>query len=128
VKFSPNSQGTLTETVLYNFAHTPDGARPFALLLDGSGNLWGLTESGGKNQCGTIFELTPTAHGRWNESALLPASFVPSSVPHRSPKLSRSAPFRLESAACQTHTLAPLSCIGSPDLLSALARLSQLPP
>src|SRR5579862_658358 len=70
LKFSANSQGTLTETVLYNFADSPDGARPFALLLDGGGNLWGLTESGGVNKAGTFFELTPTAHGMWNESVL----------------------------------------------------------
>jgi uncharacterized repeat protein (TIGR03803 family) len=70
VKFSPNSQGSLTETVLYNFADTPDGAGPFALLLDGSGNLWGLTESGGTSKSGTFFELTPTAHGLWNESVV----------------------------------------------------------
>ena len=70
VKFTPNSHGPLTETVLYNFADTPDGARPIALLLDGSGNLWGLTESGGANESGTFFELTPTSHGVWHESAL----------------------------------------------------------
>ncbi|HVI10842.1 MAG TPA: choice-of-anchor tandem repeat GloVer-containing protein [Candidatus Binatia bacterium] len=69
-KFSPNSQGQLIETVLYDFADTPDGALPFALLLDGSGNLWGLTGSGGVNKAGTFFELTPTAHGLWKESVL----------------------------------------------------------
>ena len=57
---------TGTETVLYSFAGPPyggfgaDGAYPTAgLVVDGSGNLYGTTSSGGVNSTGTVFEVTP---------------------------------------------------------------------
>jgi uncharacterized repeat protein (TIGR03803 family) len=53
---------TGNETILYNFTGTPDGAFPYlgTLLLDKSGNLYGTTQSGGKNGTpgGTVFELS----------------------------------------------------------------------
>jgi uncharacterized repeat protein (TIGR03803 family) len=70
VKFTPNSQGLLNETVLYNFTGGSDGGGPIAILLDGNGNLFGLTIGGGANSSGTLFELTPAAHGAWQESVL----------------------------------------------------------
>jgi uncharacterized repeat protein (TIGR03803 family) len=54
-----------TETVLYAFTGTSDGAYPFAgLIEDSSGNLYGTTEGGGLQDCGagycgTVFELAP---------------------------------------------------------------------
>ena len=72
-----------TETLLHSFigVQGSDGAAPTAnLILDGSGNLYGTTVSGGSldshcvgygvpSGCGTVFELTPSAAG-WNETVL----------------------------------------------------------
>src|SRR6266852_5668058 len=49
-----------TETVLYSFQGSPDGADPLgALVLDKEGNLYGGTGEGGARFYGTVFELTP---------------------------------------------------------------------
>ncbi len=49
-----------TETVLYSFQGSPDGADPLgALVLDKEGNLYGVTGEGGARFYGTVFELTP---------------------------------------------------------------------
>lgn len=57
-----------TETVLYSFANSPDGATPMAGLVDdGHGNLYGTTQYGGSNAvncgsygCGAVFRVTLT--------------------------------------------------------------------
>ena len=61
------------ETVLYSFAGAPDGAAPYAgLIQDAQGNLYGTTEAGGNSTdcpwnyggCGTVFKVAlPTYHG-----------------------------------------------------------------
>lgn len=76
----PNSNGTWTESVLYQFMGGHDGAYPLSsLIFDGAGNLYGATEGGGDPQhcsvnlldgCGVIFELMPNSNGTWTESAL----------------------------------------------------------
>ena len=47
-------------SVLYNFRGFPDGLGPFGggLLRDPSGNLYGVTESGGASDLGVLFELS----------------------------------------------------------------------
>ncbi len=51
---------TYTESVLYSFRGTPDGAEPQAgLVADKSGNLYGTTVYGGTKGYGTVFKLTP---------------------------------------------------------------------
>ena len=54
------------EKVLYNFTGGNDGANPAgSLILDGAGNLYGTTTSGGLNSCyfnigcGVVFKLSP---------------------------------------------------------------------
>jgi hypothetical protein len=66
-----------TETVLYTFLQTPDGAQPQSTpLFDASGKLYGTTVEGGdcgsNTGCGTIFQLTPpsTPGGSWTETVL----------------------------------------------------------
>ena len=70
----PNSNGSWSESVLYNFTGAEDGAQPYAsLVFDSSGNLYGTTNFGGSSNCtlgcGTVFELTPGSSG-WTESVL----------------------------------------------------------
>jgi uncharacterized repeat protein (TIGR03803 family) len=63
--------GSWTETILYNFTGSPDGANPgFAQpTLDKSGNLYGTTERGGTNNDGTVFVLAQS-NGKWKERVL----------------------------------------------------------
>lgn len=78
-KLTPGSDGTWAESVLYAFGTTSgqaDGTGPSAkLLLDGSGNLYGVTAGGGSRNGGVVFELTPSASGPWTETVL--HSFAP---------------------------------------------------
>jgi uncharacterized repeat protein (TIGR03803 family) len=70
MRVTPNSQGGATQTVLYTFKGGTDGIRPIGLFLDAAGNLYGITAGGGTLKYGTVFALTPTAHGEWNETIL----------------------------------------------------------
>lgn len=64
--------------VLHNFAafgSTSDGSIPYGpLVIDGKGNLYGVTIDGGDGcpgyGCGTAFELSPLGNGRWKETIL----------------------------------------------------------
>jgi len=59
-----------TETVLYSFANTPDGANPVnGLVMDTAGNLYGVTYAGGTGGNGTVFELSPSG-GSWTEQVI----------------------------------------------------------
>jgi uncharacterized repeat protein (TIGR03803 family) len=71
-KLSPEKSGTWTETVLHGFGGAPnDGSLPRAgLIIDKQGNLYGTTESGGANNAGTVFELSPEKSGAWTETVL----------------------------------------------------------
>jgi len=62
--------------VLHAF-HGKDGQSPSAgVIFDAAGNLYGTTEDGGDeiscytNGCGTVFQLTPGADGKWTETVL----------------------------------------------------------
>jgi uncharacterized repeat protein (TIGR03803 family) len=73
-EITPNSNGSWTESVLYNFTGGEDGGQPYgSLVFDSSGNLYGTTNFGGSTNCslgcGTVFELTPGSGG-WTESVL----------------------------------------------------------
>jgi uncharacterized repeat protein (TIGR03803 family) len=70
-KLAPNSNGSWTESVLYNFTGGSDGGSPYAgLIFDTAGNLYGTTMAGGVGSCGVVYELTPGADGAWTESVL----------------------------------------------------------
>jgi len=75
----PGGSGPWIETVLYSFAGGTDGSEPQAgVVLDGHGNLYGTTYTGGFTPpgqslaCGTVFELSPpaAAGGAWSETVL----------------------------------------------------------
>ena len=73
-RLTPNSDGSWKEKVLHNFNGT-DGWGPAAsLIFDAAGNLYGATTYGGSSGCsagcGTVFELTSGASGKWNEKVL----------------------------------------------------------
>ena len=71
-ELSPQSDGSWTETILYNFTNNgTDGVNPyFGLVFDGSGNLFGTTYYGGANNQGTVFELSPSIGGGWSEQVI----------------------------------------------------------
>jgi uncharacterized repeat protein (TIGR03803 family) len=74
-ELSPTTGGTWTTQVLHTFCSETgcaDGTVPVgSLIFDSSGNLYGVTRSGGpgKNPQGTVFELTP-AGGSWTLTTL----------------------------------------------------------
>ena len=79
---TPGRKG-YTQKVLYNFcsaANCADGASPVSGLTyagassgapyDGTSPLYGTTGSGGDNNGGVVFSLTPMENGNWNENIL----------------------------------------------------------
>jgi uncharacterized repeat protein (TIGR03803 family) len=74
----PGAEGHWTEKLLHSFAGSPDGANPMAgLIFDASGNLYGTTLWGGTTGarncfggCGTVFEISPTQGGTWQEKTI----------------------------------------------------------
>jgi uncharacterized repeat protein (TIGR03803 family) len=75
-ELTPSRSGGWSETVLYYFcsqSKCSDGANPGVgqLLIDGAGNLYGATDSGGTYQFGgVVFQLTPTRGGGWSKTVL----------------------------------------------------------
>jgi uncharacterized repeat protein (TIGR03803 family) len=84
-ELSPNSAGTWTETVLYEFNQKNGGTPEAGLSFDAFGNLYGTTEFGGLKgahcaketfppysvACGGAFRLTPKVGGGWGEASFL---------------------------------------------------------
>jgi uncharacterized repeat protein (TIGR03803 family) len=79
-ELSPAVGGGWTEKVLYSFGQCPTepcsgiSEPEGSLIFDGSGNLYGTTESGGPGGefggKGAVFELSPGAGGVWTETTL----------------------------------------------------------
>jgi uncharacterized repeat protein (TIGR03803 family) len=68
-ELSPNG-GTWTEQVIYSFTGGNDGSNPVGgLVMDGAGDLYGTTASGGTGGGGTVFELSPNG-GSWSYNLL----------------------------------------------------------
>jgi uncharacterized repeat protein (TIGR03803 family) len=59
-----------TETILHNFGEGSDGDDPGSGLIWNGGNLYGTTLGGGTGLSGTVFELSPSDSGTWNETIL----------------------------------------------------------
>jgi len=74
----PKPDGTWQHILLHSFPSFPgDGEVVYAgLVLDGAGNLYGATNSGGghlcgqTSTCGTVFKLSRNSNGRWKETIL----------------------------------------------------------
>lgn len=63
--------GAWTENVLYRFENRYEGLNPQGnLVVDSAGNLFGVTQNGGFDHTGTVFELTPNAGGVWSEKVV----------------------------------------------------------
>ena len=73
-KLSPPTDGgtTWTRTTLFAF-NGQNGADPGELIADNAGNLYGTTVVGGKNNEGTVYELSPPTDGRtkWTHKTLM---------------------------------------------------------
>ena len=67
-----HSDGGWTETVIHSFTGGNDGGLGSLgpLLLDASGNFYGVTEIGGQYGAGTVFKLSPASGGGWNFTTL----------------------------------------------------------
>jgi uncharacterized repeat protein (TIGR03803 family) len=70
-KLTPSTDGSWTESVLYNFAGGNDGGTIFAgLIFDQTGNLFGTAYYGGDAGYGVVYKLAPTSSGGWRETVL----------------------------------------------------------
>ena len=71
-ELTPTAAGAWTEKILHSFNNNgKDGVLPyFGVVLDTAGNLYGTTYSGGIHGAGAVFELMPSAGGRWSERIL----------------------------------------------------------
>ena len=69
VESSPSVGGGWTQKTIYSFgSHAADGQFPSDNpVFDVQGNLYGTTGGGGTHACGTVFELTQAANGKWTE-------------------------------------------------------------
>lgn len=68
----PGKSGQWTEKVIHSFAGGNEGATGSLgpLLLDKAGNLYGVTETQGASQYGTVYKLSPASGGKWKLSTL----------------------------------------------------------
>jgi uncharacterized repeat protein (TIGR03803 family) len=74
-ELTSEANGTWTEKILHKFGSIDhDGAVPVgSLIFDASGNLYGTTQQGGLSSTpgdGTVFELSPSGSGAWEETIL----------------------------------------------------------
>ena len=76
-EMTPAKNGSWGEKVLYNFTGGLDGGLPNAgLVFDVTGNLYSTTVAAGYPHCyrgggcGTVFQLTPAARGKWTLATL----------------------------------------------------------
>jgi uncharacterized repeat protein (TIGR03803 family) len=53
-------------TFTFKEGHEPEAG----LIFDATGNLYGTTEKGGTQSCGSVFKLSPNPNGSWSETVL----------------------------------------------------------
>jgi uncharacterized repeat protein (TIGR03803 family) len=88
LKLTPGSGSSWTETVLYSFAGSTDGANPTGgVIFDAPGNLYGVTQFAGLMSCnaglgcGTVFQLVPSI-GNWTNNILHTFAFSDGADPY----------------------------------------------
>jgi uncharacterized repeat protein (TIGR03803 family) len=64
-KLTPTGNGHWTESVIHTFNETNGAAPVGGLVLDGKGNVYGVTSGGGSSHAGVVFELAPLSTGQW---------------------------------------------------------------
>jgi hypothetical protein len=70
-QMTPDSDGSWTYHVMHRFANFPtDGQYPSGLVVDASGNAYGVTGYGGAHKSGTIYKMTPSTGGHWKQTVL----------------------------------------------------------
>jgi uncharacterized repeat protein (TIGR03803 family) len=73
-ELSPTGTGGWGETILHSFGPVRKGIRPWSVVLNSQGNLFGVTNAGGNSStcfdCGVILELTRSSSGVWQESEI----------------------------------------------------------
>ncbi len=71
VLLGSSSWAATTENTVYSFTGGLDGNNPASqLVFDSAGNAYGTTVTGGASDCGTVFKLTPSGGGHWQQSVL----------------------------------------------------------
>ena len=71
VSFVPEQARAGSELTLHNFSPNLPGVFPQGGLISAAaGNLYGVTQSGGLFNGGTVFEFSPNQQGGWNEQVL----------------------------------------------------------
>jgi uncharacterized repeat protein (TIGR03803 family) len=74
-KLTKGTGGTWTKSVIYRFTGGADGSQPTGIIMDASGNIFGIANLGGNvtactaGGCGVVFKLTQTG-GVWTESTI----------------------------------------------------------
>jgi uncharacterized repeat protein (TIGR03803 family) len=72
-ELSPGANGVWTKKTLHIFSGADDGAVPESnWAVDRTGNLYGVTQSGGANDYGLLFQLAPQPDGSWVEHVIHP--------------------------------------------------------
>lgn len=61
----------ITRKTLYEFKGGVDGRPQAGVIFDQAGNLYGTTTWGGTDECGSVYELTPSSEGSWTKTVLL---------------------------------------------------------
>lgn len=70
-ELSPQLGGGWSEQVLYSFGGTNgNGFLSNGVILDSSGNLYGIASFGGSHGYGLVYELARAANGTWNQHIL----------------------------------------------------------
>lgn len=74
-----DATGSWTENVLHQMTGSDGFYTLGPVVFDRLGNLFAVAQSGGAYGMGSVFKLTPTASGPWNETVLHSFDFIPPS-------------------------------------------------
>lgn len=67
-QLKPDGMGGWKETLLHTFTDGTDGGHPGNLIIDSTGNLYGITS--GHNTFGSVYKMSPGAGGKWTFTVL----------------------------------------------------------